>query len=289
MQGRSPKAVNAGLKPDEGPKPNAGNARLKPDARNAGPKLDAGSKPNAWPKPNARNAGLKLDAGNAGPKPDVVNARLKPNAGRKPKAGPKPNAGRKPKAGPKPTAINSGSEPDAGRKLKSGAQPDAERKPKSGADARCSKCRAAPRCRAEAQKWGQSPKVWPKPDAVNVRPKTDAGLKPNVRLKPNTGNAEPKPNVVNAGPKLDAGSKPKSDKCIPNRKVQEMQKTKVNAEEQRGALKVGRPSVHSSLYPGGRVKAAGGLPAKVSMTRRSCGVGGRAGRPLVIARLAMER
>ncbi|PKI73725.1 hypothetical protein CRG98_005882 [Punica granatum] len=51
---------------------------------------------------------------------------------------------------------------------------------------------------------------------------------------------------------------------------------------------VGRPLVHSSPCHRGRVKAAGGLPAKVGMTRQSCGVGGRVGRPLVIARLAME-
>ncbi|PKI70816.1 hypothetical protein CRG98_008783 [Punica granatum] len=38
----------------------------------------------------------------------------------------------------------------------------------------------------------------------------------------------------------------------------------------------------------GEVKTAGGLPAKVGTTRLSCGVGGRAGRPLVIAHLAME-
>ncbi|OWM71791.1 hypothetical protein CDL15_Pgr023270 [Punica granatum] len=39
----------------------------------------------------------------------------------------------------------------------------------------------------------------------------------------------------------------------------------------------------------GEVKTAGGLPAKVGTTRLSCGVGGQAGRPLVIARLAMEK
>ncbi|OWM75192.1 hypothetical protein CDL15_Pgr003898 [Punica granatum] len=39
----------------------------------------------------------------------------------------------------------------------------------------------------------------------------------------------------------------------------------------------------------GEVKTAGGLPAKVGTTRLSCRVGGRDGRPLVIARLAMER
>ncbi|OWM72492.1 hypothetical protein CDL15_Pgr013847 [Punica granatum] len=39
----------------------------------------------------------------------------------------------------------------------------------------------------------------------------------------------------------------------------------------------------------GEVKTAGGLPAKVGITRLSCGVGGQDGRPLVITRLAMER
>ncbi|OWM86016.1 hypothetical protein CDL15_Pgr011893 [Punica granatum] len=39
----------------------------------------------------------------------------------------------------------------------------------------------------------------------------------------------------------------------------------------------------------GEVKTVGGVPAKVGTTRLSCAVGGRAGRPLVIARLAMER
>ncbi|PKI69687.1 hypothetical protein CRG98_009958 [Punica granatum] len=39
----------------------------------------------------------------------------------------------------------------------------------------------------------------------------------------------------------------------------------------------------------GEVKTAGGLPAKVGTTRLSCGVGGRVGWLLVIARLAMER
>ncbi|PKI43678.1 hypothetical protein CRG98_035931 [Punica granatum] len=52
---------------------------------------------------------------------------------------------------------------------------------------------------------------------------------------------------------------------------------------------VDRPSGHNSSCCRGRVKAASGLPAKVGTTRLSCGVGGRAGRLLVIARLAMER
>ncbi|PKI49201.1 hypothetical protein CRG98_030407 [Punica granatum] len=52
---------------------------------------------------------------------------------------------------------------------------------------------------------------------------------------------------------------------------------------------VDRPSGHSSSGRRGRVKAASGLPAKVGTTRLSCGVGGRDGRPLVIAYLAMEK
>ncbi|PKI56812.1 hypothetical protein CRG98_022770 [Punica granatum] len=47
-------------------------------------------------------------------------------------------------------------------------------------------------------------------------------------------------------------------------------------------------SGHSASHYG-EVKTAGGLPAKVSTTLLSCGVGGLDGRPLVIARLAMER
>ncbi|PKI72252.1 hypothetical protein CRG98_007326 [Punica granatum] len=82
----SPKAVNAGPRPDARPKPNAG------------PKPDAEPKPDVRSKPNAVNAGLKPNAVNAGPKPDagpkpnVVNTGLKPDAWPKPDAGPKPNA-----------------------------------------------------------------------------------------------------------------------------------------------------------------------------------------------------
>ncbi|OWM85754.1 hypothetical protein CDL15_Pgr023687 [Punica granatum] len=47
-------------------------------------------------------------------------------------------------------------------------------------------------------------------------------------------------------------------------------------------------SGHSTSHHG-EVKTASGLPAKVSTTHMSYGVGGRAGRPLVIARLAMEK
>ncbi|OWM87041.1 hypothetical protein CDL15_Pgr023418 [Punica granatum] len=63
----------------------------------------------------------------------------------------------------------------------------------------------------------------------------------------------------------------------------------VGANFNRGCPSVDRPSGQGSSCRGGRVKAAGGLPAKVGTTRRSCGVGGRDGQPLIIARLAMER
>ncbi|PKI49447.1 hypothetical protein CRG98_030179 [Punica granatum] len=43
------------------------------------------------------------------------------------------------------------------------------------------------------------------------------------------------------------------------------------------SLPVDRPSGQDSSCRGGRVKAAGGLPAKVGTTRLSCGVGGRDG------------
>ncbi|PKI49279.1 hypothetical protein CRG98_030322 [Punica granatum] len=52
---------------------------------------------------------------------------------------------------------------------------------------------------------------------------------------------------------------------------------------------VGRPSIHGSPCHGGRVKAAGGLPAKVGTTRLSCGVSGRNERPLVTVSLTMKR
>ncbi|PKI48649.1 hypothetical protein CRG98_030977 [Punica granatum] len=65
--------------------------------------------------------------------------------------------------------------------------------------------------------------------------------------------------TLRLGPKPDVGPKPDAVNARPKPDV------------------VGRPSVHSSPCHGGRVKAAGGLPAKVSTTRRSCEVGGRDG------------
>ncbi|OWM76958.1 hypothetical protein CDL15_Pgr011683 [Punica granatum] len=180
--------------------------------------------------------------------------------GRNPKAvhaGPKPNAGN---AGPKPNARNAGSKPDAEMQ---GGSPMMGRSPMQG----------------------QSPKVRPKP------------------------NVGPKPNVVNVGPKPDAGPKPESGaetQCVAEAQcsclfvVDFLQWEKESMKEQnrsrfqcksvgkRTGL-VDRPSVHGSPCHGRRVKAASDLPAKVSTTCMSCGVRGWDERPLVTARLAMER
>ncbi|PKI64329.1 hypothetical protein CRG98_015278 [Punica granatum] len=132
--------------------------------------------------------------------------------GRSPKVGPKPNEGPEPDVRPKPNAVNAGREPDAGSELEAGPKPNE----------------------------GPEPDVRPKPNAVNAGREPDAGSELE---------AGPKPNAVNAC------SIRKCKRC----------KSK------------------------GMVKAASGLPAKVDTNRLSFGVGGRAGRPLVIARLAMER
>ncbi|OWM66613.1 hypothetical protein CDL15_Pgr005050 [Punica granatum] len=67
---------------------------------------------------------------------------------------------------------------------------------------------------------GKSPKVGPKPDAINAGPKPDAGQSPKVGSKPDVGlepdavnagpepDARPKPNTVDAGPEPDVGPKP---------------------------------------------------------------------------------
>ncbi|PKI49105.1 hypothetical protein CRG98_030504 [Punica granatum] len=115
---------------------------------------------------------------------------------------------------------------------------------------------------------GSEPDAGPKPNAVNAGLKPDAGPEPDAGPKPNAVNAGSEPD---AGPEPDAGLKPNAVNACSIRK------------------KVDRPSGHRSSCRRGRVKDVSGLSAKVGTTRLSCGVGGRAGRPLVIARLAMER
>ncbi|PKI51644.1 hypothetical protein CRG98_027946 [Punica granatum] len=133
---------------------------------------------------------------------------------------------------------------------------------------------------------GQSPK------AVNVRPK------PNIGLKPNAVNAGPEPNAVNAEPEPDAGSKPNAVNARPEPDAVNAgpEPNAVNACSIRKCKKcknkglvarMDSASVHNaSRYR--EVKTAGSLPEKVGTTCLSCGVGGRDGRPLVIARLTME-
>ncbi|PKI59701.1 hypothetical protein CRG98_019877 [Punica granatum] len=122
---------------------------------------------------------------------------------------------------------------------------------------------------------GPEPDVGLEPDVVNAGPEPDAGLKPD---------AGPKPDVVNAGPKPKSGAEAR---CGAEALCEH---TERRASIHTGdVLTVDRPSGHSSSCRRGRVKTASGLPAVVGTTRLSCGVGGRAGRPLVIARLAMER
>ncbi|PKI59988.1 hypothetical protein CRG98_019620 [Punica granatum] len=126
MQGRNPK-VNAGPEAD---------VRSKPNAVNAGSKPDAGPKPkrpeaDVRSKPNAVNAGSKPDAG---PKPNEINEGPEPDAGLKPYA---INAEPEPDVGSKPNAVNAGSEPDAGLKPDAGPKPDAIN---AGLIGKCKKC-----------------------------------------------------------------------------------------------------------------------------------------------------
>ncbi|PKI64280.1 hypothetical protein CRG98_015320 [Punica granatum] len=97
----------------------------------------------------------------------------------------------------------------------------------------------------------------------------NAGVKPDAR---------PKPNAVNAGKRTGLVSivRTRREMCIGTLSLHAW-------------ASVGRHSVHGSPCHGGRVKAAGDLPAKVGTTRLSCGVGGRDERPLVTTRLVMEK
>ncbi|PKI48460.1 hypothetical protein CRG98_031149 [Punica granatum] len=142
--------------------------------------------------------------------------------------------------------------------VNAGPGPDAGSKPKSV---------------AEAQKWGRSP-------MRGRNPKVNAGLEPDAGPKPD---AEPKPNAVNA--------------CS----IRKCKRCKSKGEDRgwftregwhnslvvRGGWPAWTASGHSTSRHG-EVKTAGDLPAKVSTTHLSCEVGGRDGRPLVIAGLTME-
>ncbi|PKI64288.1 hypothetical protein CRG98_015328 [Punica granatum] len=133
---------------------------------------------------------------------------------------------------------------------------------------------------------GRSPKVGSEPNAVNAGPKPDA---------------EPKPNAINAcsiGKCKKCNNEGQLRNSTGHYKVVTLIFLPSCSVEQGWGLSVeipmswmrdvDRPSSHNSSCRGGWVKAASGLSAKVGTTRQSCGVGGRDGWPMVIARLAME-
>ncbi|OWM63170.1 hypothetical protein CDL15_Pgr009395 [Punica granatum] len=114
------------------------------------------------------------------------------------------------------------------------------------------------------------------------------------------------PKAVNAGPEPNVGPEPNAvnESLIGKCKKCESKDAWGHAEgcvsDHAVTLSVRKKLVVRGGWPGwtasghsisryGEVKTAGGLPAKVGTTRLSCGVGGRAGRPLVIAYLAMEK
>ncbi|PKI59958.1 hypothetical protein CRG98_019652 [Punica granatum] len=212
------------------------------------------------------------------------------NAGSEPKSGveaqkwgrssmqgrnPKVNAGPEPDVRPKPNAVNVGLESDTGPELDVGPEPNAVN-------------------------------AGPEPDAVN------AGLELDVGPEPDAVNAGPEPDAVNPGPnpmhkKLvsvsltwEGGSALDSQHVSPWRKGEDrgwstregwhdslVMRGWHNSPVVRGGWPGWTASGHSTSRHG-EVKTAGGVPAKVGTTRLSCGVGGRDGRPLVIARLAIE-
>ncbi|PKI69526.1 hypothetical protein CRG98_010101, partial [Punica granatum] len=132
--------------------------------------------------------------------------------------------------------------------------------------------------------------------AVNARCQNqkavNAGLEPKSSKcraeAPKAVDAGSKPDAVNAGPKPDAGQSPEH---ISLWRSEDRGWSTHEGWHDSPVVRGGWPgwttSGHSTSCHG-KVKTASGLPANVGTTRLSYGVGGRAGRPLVIARLAME-
>ncbi|OWM78325.1 hypothetical protein CDL15_Pgr001046 [Punica granatum] len=132
---------------------------------------------------------------------------------------------------------------------------------------------------------GLKPKSGAELDAVN------AGAEPDAGPDPNAVNAGPKPDAVNTGLEPDAVERPSGHgSSCRGGKVKAASGLPAKVGTTRLSWVAGMDSASGHSTSGyGEVKTAGGLPAKVGTTRLSCGVGGRAGRPLVIASLAMER
>ncbi|PKI57883.1 hypothetical protein CRG98_021722 [Punica granatum] len=213
--------------------------------------VDAGPEPDAGPK---------LDMVNAGPKPDAVNMGPEPDAGLKPDVGQKPKSGAEARCGAKARCRKCG----AGARCRAGA-----RCSKCGAGARC---RAGTRCRAGApcNAWGHA-----------KRCASDHAVMVSVSKK-----------LVSVSLTCEGGSALGLQLALPWRKGEDRRwSTREGWHDSpvmRGGWSGCTASGHS-MSRHGEVKTVGGLPAKVSTTHLSCRVGGQDGRPLVIARLAMER
>ncbi|OWM83045.1 hypothetical protein CDL15_Pgr005074 [Punica granatum] len=181
-----------------------------------------------------------------------------------------------------PKAVNAGPRPDAGPKLKSGA---------------------------EAQKWGRSPmrgrnaKAGPKLDAVNAGPEPDARPKAHASLVDAQGLAKRcasdhavmfsvSKKLVSVSLTWEGESALDPQLALPWRKGEGRRWSTCEGWHDSPIMRGGWPGSTAfghSTFRHGEVKIAGGLPAKVGTTRLSCGVGGRDGRPLVTARLTVER
>ncbi|OWM75373.1 hypothetical protein CDL15_Pgr021089 [Punica granatum] len=258
MQDRGPKAVNAGPRPNEGPKPKSGAKAQKwgqSPMQGRNPKVNAGPEPDVRPKPNAVTAGPEPDTEpepDVGPEPNAVNAGPEPDAEPEPNA---VNAGPEPDAEPEPNAVNAGPEPDAR------LEPDAVNACSIG---KCKRCKSKVDAQGLVERYASD-----HPVMLSVSKKLVS-----VSLTCEGGSA--------LGPQL----------ALPWRKGDGRRWSTHEGWHDSPVMRGGWPgwtaSGHSTSCHG-EVKAAGGLPAKVGTTRRSCEVGGRDGRPLVIARLAMER
>ncbi|PKI48975.1 hypothetical protein CRG98_030642 [Punica granatum] len=177
----------------------------------------------------------------------------------------RPMLGRNPNAvnaGLELDAVNAGLESDAGPKLNvvnAGPKPDAEPKPKNKAEAQCG-------AEARYNAWGHGKR----------------------RASNHTVTLSVSKKLVSVSLAWEGGSILGPQLALPWRKGEGR---RWPAREGWQVMWGGWPgwtaSGHSTSRHG-EVKTVGGLPAKVGTTRLSCEVGGRDGRPLVIARLAIE-
>ncbi|PKI78951.1 hypothetical protein CRG98_000663 [Punica granatum] len=214
-----------------------------------------------------------------------------------------------------PKAVNVGPRPDAGPKLKSGAEAQKwGRSPMRGQNPK-----AGPK--PDAVNEGPEPDVWPEPNVVNAGPEPDAGPKPDTGPKPNAVNAcsirkckrckskdeqglaercasdhtvmlSVRKKLVSISLTWEGGSALGPQLALPWRKGEGRRWSTREGWHDSPVMRGGWPgwtAFGHSTSRHGEVKTAGGLPTKVGTTPLSCGVGGWDGRPLVIARHAVER